>query len=72
MAAHFSILSWRIQERGAWQATVHGVTKSQTQLSNWASLPSQTEFTFSKKKKKEEEDLTFSYLPDEIIRFKLG
>ena len=30
MAAHFSILSWRIQQRGAWQATVHGVTKSHT------------------------------------------
>ena len=23
-------------ERGAWQGTVHGVAKSQTQLSNWA------------------------------------
>ena len=23
-------------DRGAWQATVHGVTKSQTQLSNYA------------------------------------
>ena len=33
MATHSSILSWRIlTERGAWQATVHGVTKSQTQL----------------------------------------
>ena len=28
-----SILAWRIpMDRGAWQATVHGVTKSQTQL----------------------------------------
>ena len=34
MATHSSILSWRIpMDRGAWQATVHGVTKSQTQLS---------------------------------------
>ena len=24
-------------DRGAWQATVHGITKSQIQLSNWAS-----------------------------------
>ena len=24
------ILAWRILARGAWQATVHGVTKSQT------------------------------------------
>ena len=32
-ATHSSILSWRIpMERGAWQATVHGVTKSRTRL----------------------------------------
>ena len=30
MATHTSILAWRIpMDRGAWQATVHGVTKSQ-------------------------------------------
>ena len=35
MATHSSILAWRIpMDREAWQATVHGVTKSQTQLSN--------------------------------------
>ena len=35
MATHFSILAWRIpMDRGAWRATVHGVTKSQTGLSN--------------------------------------
>ena len=35
MAAHSSILAWRIpMDRGAWWATVHGITKSQTQLSN--------------------------------------
>ena len=29
MATHSSILAWRIpMDRGAWQATVHGVTKS--------------------------------------------
>ena len=34
MATHSSILAWRIpMDRGAWQATVHGVTESQTQLS---------------------------------------
>ena len=34
MATHSSILAWRIlMDRGAWQTTVHGVTKSQTQLS---------------------------------------
>ena len=28
MATHFSILAWRIpMDRGAWQATVHGVTR---------------------------------------------
>ena len=30
MATHSSILAWRIpMDRGAWQATVYGVTKSQ-------------------------------------------
>ena len=33
MATHSSILAWRIpMDRGAWQATVHEVTKSQTRL----------------------------------------
>ena len=31
MATHSSILAWRIpMDRGAWQATVHGVMKGQT------------------------------------------
>ena len=31
MAIHSSILAWKIpMDRGAWQAIVHGVTKSQT------------------------------------------
>ena len=31
MATYSIILAWRIpMDRGAWQATVHGVTKSQT------------------------------------------
>ena len=35
MATHSSILAWRIpMDREAWQATVHGVTKSQTRLGN--------------------------------------
>ena len=35
MATHSSILAWRIpMDRKAWRATVRGVTKSQTQLSN--------------------------------------
>ena len=34
-ATHSSILAWRIpMDRGAWWATVHGVAKSWTQLSN--------------------------------------
>ena len=34
VATPSSILAWRIpMDRGAWQATVHGVTKSPTQLS---------------------------------------
>ena len=30
MATHSSILAWRIHGQRPWQATVHGVTKSQT------------------------------------------
>ena len=37
MTTHSSILAWRIpMDRGAWQATVHGVAKSWTQL-KWLS-----------------------------------
>ena len=38
MAAHSSILARKknLMDRGAWQATVHGVTKSRTQLSTYA------------------------------------
>ena len=36
MAMHSSILAWRIPwTEGVWQATVHGVTKSQTQLNDF-------------------------------------
>ena len=35
MATHSSILAWRIfMDREAWQAIVHGVAKSLTQLSD--------------------------------------
>ena len=35
LATHSSILGWRIpMDRRAWRATVHGVTKSRTRLSN--------------------------------------
>ena len=35
MATYSRILAWRMpMDRGAWWATVHGVAKSQTQLSN--------------------------------------
>ena len=37
MATHSSILAWEnSMDRGAWWAIVHGVAKSQTQLSSWA------------------------------------
>ena len=32
MVTHSSILAWRIMDRGAWQATVNGITKSWTRL----------------------------------------
>jgi len=33
MATHSSILAWKIpMDRGAWRATVRGITKSQTRL----------------------------------------
>ena len=35
MATHSSVLAWRIpMDRGAWRTTVHGVAKSQTELSD--------------------------------------
>ena len=37
MANHSSILAWGIpMDRGAWQATVHGVAQSWTRLSDYA------------------------------------
>ena len=37
MAIHSNIISWKnSMDRGAWWATVHGVAKSWTGLSNWA------------------------------------
>ena len=37
MVTHSSILAWlNSMDREAWQATVHGVTKSWTRLRNWA------------------------------------
>ena len=41
MAIHSSILACRIpMDRETWQATVQGVTKSQTQLKDWAHIDS--------------------------------
>ena len=35
LATHSNILAWRIPlERGSWRATVHGITNSQTRLSD--------------------------------------
>ena len=35
MVTHSSILAWRMpMDKGAWWATVHGVAKSQTRLSD--------------------------------------
>ena len=38
MATRSSILAWRIKDRGAWWATVHGVAKSWTQLSDYTHM----------------------------------
>ena len=39
MATHSSILTWRVRtDRGTWQATVHGITESQTRLSDSAHM----------------------------------
>ena len=39
IATHSSILAWENPwTRGAWQATVHGVSKSQTWQSNWVHM----------------------------------
>ena len=36
MATHSSVLAWKNpMDRGSWQATVHGVTKSWTRLSDF-------------------------------------
>ena len=41
IATHSSILAWRFpMDRGAWGATGHGVTKSQTRLNDWTELNS--------------------------------
>ena len=35
MATHSNVLAWRVpRDRGAWQATVHGVIKSWTRLND--------------------------------------
>ena len=45
MATHPSILAWRIpMDRGAWQATVHGVANSQTELRDLAHTHTLTKF----------------------------
>ena len=39
MATHSSILAWRIPwTRGAWQAIVHGIAQSRTQLKQLSTL----------------------------------
>ena len=35
MAIHSSTIAWKIMDRGAWKATVHGIAKSWTRLNNF-------------------------------------
>ena len=70
MATYSSILAWRIpMDRGAWWATVQGVTKNQTQLSNYAQhnviLGTKQEIIHEKKKKKK----NFSHWKSELMLF---
>ena len=47
MATHSRILAWRISmDRGAWRATVHGIAKSQTQLSTHTHMYGERERAF--------------------------
>ena len=47
MTTQSGILAWRIpMNRGAWQAMVHGVTKSETQLSNQAQHTTQHMYVY--------------------------
>ena len=62
MTIHSSILAWRIpRERRAWQATVHGVTKSQTLSTHVCLLQS---IQLKPKWRSERPEQTSSYMPD--------
>ena len=39
IATHCSILAWKILMGGAWRTIAHGVTKSQTRLSDRVHVP---------------------------------
>ena len=46
MATHSSILTWEIPiDQGAWWATVHGVTKSQTPGTDRLSTSTHTDYS---------------------------
>ena len=48
MATNSSILAWKDpMDRGAWQSTVHCVTKSGTWLRDWPSSHTQIEYTYT-------------------------
>ena len=49
MATHSSILAWKTMHRGAWQATIHGVAKSRTWLSDLTLIGMVLNWTFSNK-----------------------
>ena len=64
MATHSGILAWRIlMDRGAWQAIVHRIAKSQTRLKRLnilACIPVQKYLLYCKNKIKSTKKSTFS------------
>ena len=68
MAVHSSILAWRIpMDRGSWQATVHGVGKSQARLSRHVIIEAESRNELASIKLNKDFTRSFSYIyPKEL------